>query len=310
MPRALPSAASVSDDAPACAECSEPIALADGGLCEKCRAQKRSDEGDQLAGRLSVSELVAIYERAERDIRAGFQLVARAQQSLCDAFTLDSTHGISIQGYRDQVHFNDPEQNLKLVRQSIWKALVDRLELRRFMSIAAWNQLEKQLGQTDDVPEITEETVSAMARQFTSQLPQMLEAAIGEVFNWLRPPNSRFKRNSELEIPARIALEWVVEVHWHNRDCLKVRYHDEPRMTALENVFTALDGRGSVTKTHYSALSQAIEKTPRGAVGETEYFRFRGFKNGALHLEFKRIDLLKRFNQIAGGARLRPKAAP
>ena len=38
---------------------------------------------------------------------------------------------------------------------------------------------------------------------------------------------------------------------------------------------------------------------------ETPYFKGRVFSNGNMHLEFKRRDLLKRLNQIAGGRRLR-----
>lgn len=293
---------------PKCSECGIIISENDGELCDKCYRRKASEVGQQLTARMSIPELVAVYDRAERDIKAGFALVARAQDSLAAAFTLDSSRGITVQDWRDQVHFDDPEQNLKIVRRSIWQILVDRLELRRLMSISAWEKLEKQLKDGSDVPEVTEITVRAMVEQFTSQLPEMLEAAIGEVFEWLRPHNTDYKRNSQLEIPKRVALTWVVEAQWGDPKRMKVRYNAQPRMTALENVFSALDGRGSITKTHYSALSQAIEKTPRSEQGETEYFRFRSYKNGALHLEFKRLDLLAKFNRIAGGQRLRPKA--
>ena len=60
-----------------------------------------------------------------------------------------------------------------------------------------------------------------------------------------------------------------------------------------------------------------ISENERGAVrlcavvrttgkGETPLFGFRVFRNGNLHIEFKRPDLLDRLNRIAGGARLRP----
>lgn len=77
-------------------------------------------------------------------------------------------------------------------------------------------------------------------------------------------------------------------------------------LRALENVFTALDGKGSITKTHNGEIIDAINRSTDGT-GETDYFRFRACRNRNLHLEFKRLDLLARLNQIAGGARLRPK---
>lgn len=295
---------------PKCTECHKVISAEDGELCDPCYRQKASEAGSQLAGRLSIPELVAVYARAERDIRAGFQLVDRAHRALNDAFTLDSNHGISIQNHREQIHFDDPERNLKLVRQSIWRTLVERLELRRFMSIGAWKELEKQLDSTEDVPEITVATVSAMAEQFTSKLPEMLESAIEEVFNYLRPPGSRYKRNSEFEIPKRVALSYVIDQWYAKGEASKlmhVVHSSEQHLAAIENVFTALAGQGQVSKNHYSELSGAIKQTLLGELGETPYFRFRGYRNGSLHLEFVRLDLLKRFNEIAGGNRLRPK---
>lgn len=306
----LLSAASEADDEPQCSECHEPIALADTGICSDCLRQQRSEEGDQLTKKLSIPDLVAVYERSEADIRAGFALVARAQQALNDAFTLDSNHGIAIQNHRDQIHFDDPERNLKLVRQSIWRTLVERLELRRFMSISAWTELQKQLDQTDAVPEITEATIAAMAEQFSSRMPEMLEAAVAEVFNYLRPPGSRYKRNSEFEVPKRVVLSFVID-QWYAKGYaskpMHVNYTYEQNLTALENVFQALDGSGSVSKSHYSELSGAIKRTLLGELGETKYFRFRGYRNGSLHLLFLREDLLLKFNQIAGGNRLRSK---
>jgi len=294
--------------APACRECSKPVET-EGALCTDCHDYARRVAGDQLAGRLTVSELVAAYELAEKDIRDGFALVAQAEKRINSAFALDGSTDLRVRGARNEwVNWSSPDDTIAELRRSVWHLLIDRLEIRRMMSITAWEKLEKDLRH-GEVPEITSTTVSAMARQFSSRLSEMLEEAIVEVFNYLRPPNSRYKTNTELEIRSRVVLSYAVEMgySWVKNSGMRVRYHEQPRLTALENVFTALDGKGSITKTHYSALSEAINKTQRGDIGETEYFRFRGFKNGSLHLEFKRLDLLDKFNRIAGGARLRPK---
>jgi len=55
-------------------------------------------------------------------------------------------------------------------------------------------------------------------------------------------------------------------------------------------------------------VETAIGQSGREGRGETPLFRFKAFRNQNVHLEFKRLDLLKRFNQIAGGRRLKPKA--
>jgi len=64
-----------------------------------------------------------------------------------------------------------------------------------------------------------------------------------------------------------------------------------------------LDGNGTI-KTHRGPLIDAIEATKDGT-GETEYFRFKCFRNRNLHLEFKTLDLVAKLNAVAGGMRLR-----
>lgn len=174
------------------------------------------------------------------------------------------------------------------------------------MSVARWAELQKQI-EHHELPDITEENVAALVEGFRSQLPEMLTEAVAEVFEWLRPHATRYKRNSELEVPRRIALTGIVEIWSFGRGSpFHVRHYREPLLTALENVFSALDGKPAITKTHYSAISTAIRAEDFKGHGKTDYFEFRVYKNGAMHLTFLREDLLARFNQIAGGRRLRP----
>lgn len=264
--------------------------------------------GNELAKRLTVTDLVAAYEAAERDIRESFDRIEAATERLNTAFCLSGSGLIQVTDRHGRVNFERPVQTLEHVRRQLWRQLVERLELRRMMSVKAWEQLQRQIND-GECPPIDLETVTGMVQQFQRQLPSMLEDAICEVFEWLRPRGSQYKSNSEYEVPRKVVLGYVVErdwaTHWH------VNYHYEANLTALENVFSALDGKGQITKSHYSAISTAIKEIPKTepCIGETPYFRFKGFKNRNMHLEFKREDLLARFNQIAGGARLKGKAA-
>lgn len=259
-----------------------------------------------LAARLTISEIVRVYRNAEAQIRGAFAQLADVEETLTRTFATSDTRSISIQGSRGSLSFGDPERELVRVRHEIWSALVDRLEIRRMMSVARWTELQRQI-ERHELPDISEENVAALVEGFRAHLPEMLTEAVAEVFEWLRPHATRYKRNSQLEVPRRIALTGIVE-NWSfgHGSPFRVRHHREPQLTALEQVFSALDGRGQITKTHYSAISNAIKAPEFRGHAKTEYFEFRVYKNGALHLTFLREDLLARFNQIAGGARLRP----
>lgn len=174
-----------------------------------------------------------------------------------------------------------------------------------------WNELQKKLKDERDVPPITQEMVKGFASQIAGDLETMLKEKVEEVFDWLRPRNERYKTNSQEEVPEKVVLSWVVE-RWDI--CVtrwRVNHHAAQRLIALESVFSALDGTGEIVKSYYGAIGTIIASEDFDGDGETPHFKFRVFKNGNMHLWFKRKDLLARFNALAGGARLRagPSAA-
>ncbi len=61
--------------------------------------------------------------------------------------------------------------------------------------------------------------------------------------------------------------------------------------------FLLLDGKG-VIREHRGPLYRAIEESQDGR-GQTDYFKFRCCKNRNLHLEMKRLDLVKQLNLLA-----------
>jgi hypothetical protein len=60
------------------------------------------------------------------------------------------------------------------------------------------------------------------------------------------------------------------------------------------------DEKGCI-KGHRGPLITAILESGKDGKGETDYFKFRCFKNNNLHIEFKRLDLVKKLNGLATG---------
>lgn len=260
----------------------------------------------KLARRLTVTEIVRVYDEEVARIRGAYASLAAAEERLNATFAMESSHSIS--ACRNRFNFSDPGDSLLEMRHHVWEAIIERLEVRRMMSIARWEELRRQI-ERKELPEITERSVTEFVVGFQSNLDVMLAEAVEEVFAWLRPRRSEYKRNSELEVPRRIVISFAVEEWGQLCSSWRVHYRRDQEFIAMENVFTALDGRGQIAKTHYSAISNVIHEPGFDSVGETPYFAFRTWKNGNMHLTFKRLDLLARFNAIAGGRRLRPGAA-
>ncbi len=272
----------------------------------------RQDVEAALARRVTVRELVAAFEEARATVRATFATLVEAEKRLNAVYGRPDSYDriqIDASGGLFRSDFEAVDECIERMTREAWAVIVDRLELRRMMSVSRWEALSKELRE-GDLPEITEENVEAFGRGYLDSLPTMHAEAVAEVFEWLRPrgqlEHPKYKRNSELEVPAKIVIEYAVERAWTGAG-FRLQHHRGQKFQALENVFSALDGRGQITKTHRSALEDAIAASPDGKA-ETPYFRVRCYKNGNAHIEFLRHDLLAKFNAIAGGRRLRPAA--
>jgi hypothetical protein len=257
-----------------------------------------------LTRRSTVRELVQAFQSAEATVRSSFAAIVEAERELNLAFCAGNMREISVEACdHGSSNFKDADRCIERMQRHAWEIIVQRLEMRRSMSIARWHELEAQL-RTGDLPPITEPNVTAFAERYMDSLPVMLREAVTEVFEWLRPPGSEYATNSEYEVGERVILPSTVEQwRWLGKK-YHVKHHSQQRLVALENVLNSLAGNGQIAKHYQSALQTAIEASDDGT-GETELFTFRACKNGNLHLRFKDTSLLARFNQIAGGHRLR-----
>lgn len=257
-----------------------------------------------------MTQLVHEYQKAVGDIREGYRLIHEAETRLNESFTTEgSMCGLHIRDSSNfRGHFGNPDTVLDNLKRDTWRILVDRLDIKRALSNKAKKQLDEQL-ERGKLPDITVDEVLGFAQAYVQHLPRLLEEAIKEVFDLLRPRSmwgKKYKTNTEFEISQRAILPRMIEEpRWSST--YRVNYHHTQELTALENVFSALDGKGQMTKGWQSDLQMEIEKLPHSGNGrgETEYFKFRACKNGNLHLEFKRMDLVKRLNEVAGGKNLK-----
>jgi hypothetical protein len=262
-----------------------------------------------LATRATVLEIVRAYEQSCADIRTAFVMLDGAEKRINDAVTLGRSWGVHLKSRNGRViDFGDVESTIAHVRREVWSSVVERLEIRRMLSIARAKELDEQL-ERGELPEITEENVYAFANGYMRQLDTMIAEAVREVFEILRPPHSQYKTNTELEIGERVILAHYIDPGWSwgpDRPRFHLDYHREKNITALENVFRSLDGKGAALPTNQSELQMSINASPTGQ-GVTTYFAWKGYKNGTLHIRFLRPDLVTKLNQIAGGMRLRPR---
>jgi len=195
------------------------------------------------------------------------------------------------------------QNTLTILKQSTWRFIIDKCNVREYLSSSRALELELQLRE-DQLPEIEIETVGEFISNLAAGAPDLLMEFISEIFNLLRPPNSKYKTNTEYEIKEKAILNYIID---NNYGFITLSYSGRRNLTSLDNCFHLLDGKG-VAKYPDDAVT-----IMNSAIGdkkwecETEYFAFRWYKKGSLHIRFKRLDLVRRLNKLAGGNSLKNK---
>lgn len=195
------------------------------------------------------------------------------------------------------------EELHKGLEREAWRVLVDKLGIMNVMSVAKRKVFDEQL-QRGELPPVCAETIAAILLGLAGQATDFARDAAREIFDILRPRGWRgaaYKTNNAFRVGRRVILTYRIERAYNGgfRCC----YSYEQELTALDGVFHLLDGKG-VMRENRGPLVNAINATGQTGRGETEYFRFKCFKNRNLHIEFKRLDLVKELNFLAAGERV------
>ncbi len=198
--------------------------------------------------------------------------------------------------YRDDAG----ERIKEKMKRRAWSVLVEKIGLRNIMSVKKRKEFDEQL-KSGELPDVTEESILDVLMGLCGQAQDFAKEASLEVFDILRPRGAwggHYKTNDAFRVGRRVILPGRVERQWSSPKFRVSYYHDQD-ITAIDGVFHLLDGKG-VMREYRGPLYKAIEESPDGR-GETEYFRFKCFKNRNLHLKMKRLDLVRQLNLLATG---------
>jgi hypothetical protein len=253
--------------------------------------------GTDIVKRQSVIDMAAAYESTVQAVKETHAALDQAEARLQLAFGERA-------GFR--VKTSDMEKLLKELKRDDWRAIFERMEMPRMMSDKRRNELESQI-ESGDLPDITAENVFSTCKGMLENLDTYLDEAVKETFDFLRPRQSELKTNSEFEIGDKVIVRAFYPDKWGHR--IDLDYNQQQHYRNLDNVFSLLDGKGAI-KSYGGPISDAVKSMKQfGDVRETEYFRLKLYRNGNMHLEFRRMDLVKKLNEIAGGNRLRARVA-
>ena len=206
-------------------------------------------------------------------------------------------------GYRKD-STKDADVVVARAKLQVWAGLIDKLNIRKVMSSKRSEELstllysDKYEWAAAQLPDITPETIMDTIAGMAQSTQDFLEEAIREEYDYWKPyRKSEYKTNQKSVDSGKLErklIKYSGHYSWMTSDM-------ERHLVALSNIMSMLDGKG-VCKGYRCEISDAVRSDQ--SCGTTDYFEWKRFGNGNLHLTFRRQDLLDKFNAICGRNRL------
>lgn len=246
----------------------------------------------------TVAEYVEAYRKAVDKIERAYNLLEDAKQDM------RAIYGDTLAGNYDPLprrnYYNaldSKDEVLEELKKRSWQSIIDIMQVQKIASDKRWGEIQDRL-EKGELPDITLEEIQRLYEQYVTNANDMFLESLKEVADYLRPgrlSRSHYKTNADYEIGDKVILTNHISQGYN-----KVDYYYRKSLINLDRVFHILDGKldRHLNNTYQSELVDAINDNWQE--GETEYFEYKGYKNGNLHLKIKRADLVEEMVRMIG----------
>ena len=191
------------------------------------------------------------------------------------------------------------------LNMSAWKMILSNLKMDGIMTSGLQEAFAKNVEKTGHLP-LTKANIAAVVGAIIGNSGETMKKAVVEVFDLFtkyhadnRIPNQEgWKTNKSWRCTKRVILPHWVEPSWSRG--MQINYQKSRLYQDIDKACCWLMGkRYDDIVTIENAMSADMKAMPSTMKGESEFFKFRYFLKGTVHLEFKDQVLLDRFNKEA-----------
>ncbi|MFM7948245.1 hypothetical protein M988_4314 [Hafnia paralvei ATCC 29927] len=194
---------------------------------------------------------------------------------------------------------SNPKRDDKVIKKGIdvdiWQYLMNETGMITLMSSKQQDAWEKQLH-SDDMPEITLETVIATFTQLNASKSDTFEQGVIDVFRAL---SWDYKTNNPCRLGKKIIVSRLLET-W-GKGYTKATCSSVAKLDDLAKPFYVLEGKPVPDYRVADGANFTLFYDNHGFSGEVyegEYFFVKYHKNGNGHIVFKRPELVDKINDI------------
>jgi hypothetical protein len=192
----------------------------------------------------------------------------------------------------DAVPRCDVQEFAKDLDRAFWRKAFDVTNFLQVMDQQARSEFFKSVE--ENPPAFTEDNVRSTFLSLAAEVDTMFARGIFNVFSWLSKDH-KTNTNEPFKINPKAILNYVVNLRYGGGLEVRTYYGNGGTLNDIDRVFKTLDNKKHVPRALEMAMNDAFKNWE---VFEDEYFRAKAFRNGNLHIQFKRQDLLDQANRI------------
>jgi len=191
--------------------------------------------------------------------------------------------------HRESMPRNGINETIKDIDRSFWREAFERTGFMQLMDAESRKRFDKDIA--ENPPEFNMQNIRSTFIDLTNNAEQMFNDGIVNVFRRL---SGHYKTNDIFKVGEKIIIECAIESGWSRGK--QLRYgRSEDELNDIDRALKVLDGKKHNPRELSCAMNTSFQN---GDVYECDYIKARAFKNGNLHLWFKRADLLEKINLI------------
>lgn len=191
-------------------------------------------------------------------------------------------------------HADNCDEVISAIKRVAWRFVIQKLQIKDFISTKKRKELDQKI-ERNEMPNFTAREVALFITDASQNVNNLVTESAKEVFNFIKPNWTGLKTNEFSKgMPPKVIIPYVMDT-WYSR-AGTIDYRQKDRLKDLDNLFHLMDGNG--VSQYPGDIVTAIESTKDSNSAETKYFKLTWYKNGNLHVEFKRMDLLNKLAQM------------
>jgi hypothetical protein len=217
------------------------------------------------------------------------RLIADARRLTEMAMAKLAPYGTSLFPHGAKIH-DDAMKVRRELDDRMWRRAFDITGFKQLMDADAVAEFEKSL--CPEPPEFTEETIRATFIDLQISAGHMFRRGVFNVFRYLSD-SYRTNAREPFRIGRKVVMTCMIRPSFGCGLCIRSGTSSD-KLNDLDRVVQTLDGKQYHSRTLESEMNLAFSQDE---IFENEYYRAKAFKNGNLHVEFKRLDLLDKVNE-------------